>query len=78
MNKISTVQPDPSPSSSGLTTATLRLVRVYQGLTALTHPGSAPVELRNELRDPSVLDGLSSAGGLWPFVNGIGILAICV
>ncbi|KAJ7805978.1 hypothetical protein B0H14DRAFT_3769123 [Mycena olivaceomarginata] len=70
MNKISTIQPDPSPSSSGLTTATLRLVRVYQGLTALTDAVSASVELRNELRDPSVLDGLSSAGGLWTFANG--------
>ncbi|KAJ6484740.1 hypothetical protein C8R45DRAFT_1098896 [Mycena sanguinolenta] len=70
MNKISAVQPDPSPSSSGPTTATLRLVRVYQGLTALTDPGSAPIEVRNELRDPSMLDGLSSAGGLWTFANG--------
>ncbi|KAF7343503.1 Short-chain dehydrogenase/reductase family protein [Mycena sanguinolenta] len=70
MNKISTVQPDPSPSSSGLITATLRLVRVYQGLAALTYPDSTLVELRNELRDPSVLGGLSSAGGLWTFANG--------
>ncbi|KAJ6484724.1 hypothetical protein C8R45DRAFT_931174 [Mycena sanguinolenta] len=65
----SAVQPDSSPSSSGLTTATLRLVRVYQGLTALNDPGSAPVELRNDLRGPSVLDGLSSTGGLWTFAN---------
>ncbi|KAF7343598.1 Short-chain dehydrogenase/reductase family protein [Mycena sanguinolenta] len=70
MNKISTVQPDPLPSSSELTTATLGLIRVYQGLTALTAFEYAPVELRNEFRDPSVLDGLSSVGGLWTFANG--------
>ncbi|KAK7057870.1 short-chain dehydrogenase/reductase family protein [Favolaschia claudopus] len=67
MNEISMVQPDPSPPSSGINSTTLRIIRVRP-----TGPFSQtpPIKLLSESRDPSALDGLSSAGGFWTFVNG--------
>ncbi|KAF7365973.1 Short-chain dehydrogenase/reductase family protein [Mycena venus] len=65
VNEINVVQPDPTPPSSGLSSATLRLVRVKRPDSGDT----TPILLFRESRDPSVLDGLSTVGGFLSFIN---------